>query len=167
MATSRLNRYWTLIILLLLFNIAAGGTVIWLKSSPGHPVEISSPPAPKFESIHLDGALVNPGVYPLAAGDTTETLFQAAGGVTASANLSGLKLYVPPAGETGPQRIDINRADIWLLKALPGVGDVLARRIVSYREEHGPFRHTSDLLKVSGFGAAIYQRIKDLITVSD
>jgi competence protein ComEA len=38
---------------------------------------------------------------------------------------------------------------------------------VGYRSEHGPFRRTEDLLKVSGIGPATFDRIKDYITVSD
>ncbi|MBI2851628.1 MAG: helix-hairpin-helix domain-containing protein [Chloroflexi bacterium] len=167
MITGRPGLYYALVILILVVSIAAGSVTIWLRSSPGYPIDISTMPAANLEWIHIDGAVANPGVYPLAAGDTVETLLQAGGGVTASANLSGLKLYIPPAGENGPQKISINSADAWLLKALPGVGDVLAQRIVSYREEHGPFRSAADLIKVPGFGAAIYQRIKDMITVAD
>ena len=167
MATGKPDRYWIIIILALVASIAAGGVTIWVRWSPGSPIEISTTPAVKLETIHLDGAVTNPGVYPLASSDTVETLLQAAGGATPSANLSGIRFYVPSAGNAGAQRININSADVWLLKALPGIGDVLAQRIITYREQKGPFRSTSDLLKVQGFGAATYQRIKDLVTVGE
>ncbi|MBI2836445.1 MAG: ComEA family DNA-binding protein [Chloroflexi bacterium] len=167
MATGKPDRYWIVIILALVASIAAGVIAIWLRWSPGSPIDISTMPAVTLETIHLDGAVTNPGIYPLASGDTVETLLQAAGGTTASANLSGIRFYVSPAGNDGPQRVNINSADAWLLKALPGVGDVLAQRIITYREQKGPFRSTSDLLKVQGFGAATFERIKDMITIGE
>ncbi len=55
-------------------------------------------------------------------------------------------------------RLDINRADAEALQALPGIGPTLARRIVAYREAHGPFRASGDLLRVPGIGAKRYAR---------
>ena len=55
----------------------------------------------------------------------------------------------------------------WVLEALPGIGEVLAQRIVDYRSENGPFRRIEDLLKVSGIAPATFEKIKDYITVSD
>jgi competence protein ComEA len=48
--------------------------------------------------------------------------------------------------------IDINAAGAQELEALPGIGPVLARRIVEDREAHGPFAGLRDLLRVSGIG---------------
>jgi len=59
--------------------------------------------------------------------------------------------------------LDINRADAPALQALPGVGPALARRIVAYRESHGPFRTPEDLLRVSGIGAQRYARLRGLV----
>ncbi len=168
MTANKLNWFWILIVLILVVIIAIGGTLIWLRYNPSRPLEISLSPAPGFEGeIYLGGAVTNPGLYPLTAEDSISELIQAAGGTTDSANLSGLKLYIPQVGEIEPQKIDINRAEVWLLKALPGIGDILAQRIVTYRDEYGLFRNTSDLLKIPGFGDATYQRIKGLITVSE
>lgn len=50
------------------------------------------------------------------------------------------------------QPIPINRAPQGVLVSLPGIGPVLAERIVHYREEHGPFRETEELLQVVGVG---------------
>jgi len=66
-----------------------------------------------------------------------------------------------------PQKIDINRADVWLLEALPEIGPVLAQAIVDYREKNGPFRSINELTKVKGIGSTILEQIKDLITVAD
>ena len=61
--------------------------------------------------------------------------------------------------------IDINRADAEQLTALPGIGEVLARRIVAYREENGSFLSTQELQNVEGIGERRLDAILDLITV--
>jgi competence ComEA-like helix-hairpin-helix protein len=66
-----------------------------------------------------------------------------------------------------PQTLDINRADVMALQALPGVGPALARRIVAHRETHGPFRKPADLLQVSGVGAKRYARLHGLIGTAE
>lgn len=66
-----------------------------------------------------------------------------------------------------PQALDINRADVLALQALPGVGPALARRIVAHRETHGPFRRPADLLYVSGVGAKRYARLHGLIGTAE
>ena len=61
--------------------------------------------------------------------------------------------------------IDINRADAEQLTALPGIGEVLSRRIVAYREENGSFLSTQELQNVEGIGEKRLDAILDLITV--
>ena len=61
--------------------------------------------------------------------------------------------------------IDINRADAEKLTALPGIGEVLAGRIVAYREENGSFLSTQELQNVEGIGEKRLDAILDLITV--
>ena len=61
--------------------------------------------------------------------------------------------------------IDINRADAEQLTALPGIGKVLAGRIVAYREENGSFLSTQELQNVEGIGEKRLDAILELITV--
>lgn len=61
--------------------------------------------------------------------------------------------------------IDINRADAEQLTALPGIGEVLAGRIIAYREENGSFLSTQELQNVEGIGEKRLDAILDLITV--
>ncbi len=65
--------------------------------------------------------------------------------------------------EAGP--LDLNQASAAELEKLPGIGPVLARRIVEWRETHGPFRSVQDLLKVPGIGPKTLEKILDRITV--
>ncbi len=61
--------------------------------------------------------------------------------------------------------IDINAADKEAFMALPGIGEVLAQRILTYREEHGNFSHVEDLLNVEGIGKGKMEAILELITI--
>ena len=75
-------------------------------------------------------------------------------------NVAAVEFRVP-----GP--LDINRASAEELEELPGIGPELARRIVAYREAHGPFAAVEDLLRVPGIGPVTLARIRDLITVGE
>ena len=169
MTADRFSKWWVLGIVFLVAVIITGGIVAWLRYRPSQPIEISLPPGQELQGgLYIDGAVTNPGFYPFTAEDSIESLIQAAGGATTNANLSGLKLYIPgTGGELELQKIDINRAEVWLLEALPGIGKTLSQRIVDYRQQNGPFRNTNELLKVAGIGTSTYQQIQHLITVAD
>ena len=169
MTIGKLNQFWTLITVLLIAIIVIGGIAAWSRYSQPQPIEISIPPSQELQGeIYIGGAVSNPGFYPLEVGDSIEALIQAAGGATGNADLTGLKIYVPEIGEEEqPQKIDLNRAEAWLLKALPGIGETLAQRIIDYRNQNGPFRNIYELIKVAGIGPATYEQIKHLITVAD
>ncbi len=86
---------------------------------------------------------------PAASGVTVETARQAA----ASA-------VVPVDGA----RIDLNTAPAEELAELPGIGEVLAERIVAYRTEHGPFAAAEDVQAVDGIGPGRFAGMEDLVT---
>ncbi|MEE9324063.1 MAG: ComEA family DNA-binding protein, partial [Dehalococcoidia bacterium] len=65
----------------------------------------------------------------------------------------------------GAELININTASAELLDTLPGIGPVMAKAIIDYREENGPFQRTLDIMKVSGIGEKTIEGIADLITV--
>ena len=62
-------------------------------------------------------------------------------------------------------KIDLNSADVELLKRLPGIGDVRAQAIVSYREANGEFASVDSLLDVKGIGIGTVENIRELVTV--
>jgi comEA protein len=61
------------------------------------------------------------------------------------------------------QVLDINQATAEQLEALPGIGPVIAHRIVDYREKHGLFKSVDELLNVNGIGPKRLAAIKDFV----
>lgn len=61
-------------------------------------------------------------------------------------------------------KINLNTATVEQLISLPGIGEKKAEAIIKYRNEHGRFSSTEQLLDVSGIGDATYEKIKDLVT---
>jgi len=71
----------------------------------------------------------------------------------------------PLLAASGDDPIDLNRATISELVQLPGVGEVIAKRIVDFREEHGPFKRVDDLMKVKGIGEKSLDKIRPYVRV--
>ncbi len=167
---SRGERVYLFVTVFLAIAAVVGGITLALEHSRIQPLEIvlrQIEPPVKGGDVYIGGAVANPGIYHLAEDDTLQSLLLDAG-PEEDADLDHVRVYIPRQGEIDqPQKIDINRAEPWLLETLPGIGEVRAQAIVGYRIEHGPFRRIEDLLKVSGIGPATFDRIREYITVSD
>jgi competence protein ComEA len=163
------SKLWALIIIFLIAVIIIGSLIIWSKYRPNQPLEIAISPAREWQgNIFIDGAVNNPGIYSLTTDDTIKDIIQAAGGTIAGADFNQMKLYIPRIDEAEPpQKVDINRAEAWLLQALPGIGEVRAQAIINYRQQNGRFRNINELTKVEGIGTDTFENIKHLITVGD
>jgi len=69
------------------------------------------------------------------------------------------------APRAGDGRININLASHSELMDLPGIGSVLATRIIDYKRQHGDYSAVEELRNVSGIGEKRYEAIRDLVTV--
>jgi competence protein ComEA len=145
-------------------------------------------PAPTGSTIvvHVSGAVATPGIVQLASDARVADAIAAGGGATPEAELAAINLaarvsdgahiVVPSAGSVAddgspaggapgspdlrpPSLVPLNTADAAMLQQIPGVGPVLAARIVEHRDEHGPFEVIEDLLDVPGIGEG---RLADL-----
>jgi competence protein ComEA len=143
--------------------------------------------------VHVVGQVAEPGVITLPAGARVGDALDAAGGATRRADLSAVNLartvidgeqvYVPRPGEQVPAAgggpswsgaaggggegglVDVNTADAATLETLPGIGPVLAERIVAWREENGPFASVDELGDVSGVGPSVLEQLRDAARV--
>ena len=103
----------------------------------------------------------------LALCDQQQVYVPRVGEATPAAPLPGAA--PPRAGDGttsagGKVKVNLNTATVEQLDALPGVGPVIAQRIVDYRQANGPFAAPEDVMNVTGIGPATYDELRDLIT---
>ncbi|GIJ25742.1 hypothetical protein Vqi01_09040 [Micromonospora qiuiae] len=143
--------------------------------------------------VAVAGKVRRPGLVRVPAGARVADAVEAAGGALPGVDVAmlnparkvadgelilvGVAAPTPPPGALPPGgaapggdpaaggRVNLNTATSAQLETLPGVGPVLARRIIEHRDQHGGFRSVGDLRQVSGIGDARYEQLKDLVTV--
>jgi len=69
------------------------------------------------------------------------------------------------SGQEEKKPVDLNTADAETLQKVPGIGEALARRIIEFRNEHGPFEKVDDLLNVRGIGTTSLEKLRPHLTV--
>jgi competence protein ComEA len=136
--------------------------------------------------VYVSGAVHQPDVYTLPPDSIVKDAILAAGGATDDADLDRINLalaiadgqhvYVPHLGEESPPveppsaqtapggKVNINTADLKTLESLPGIGPVMAQRILDYRQAHGLFAKIEDVMEVSGIGPSTFENMRELIT---
>lgn len=168
-----------------LASLVLVGGALWfgIGTAPGSssipPVDVAhietSPDA--LITVHISGPVAVPGIVAVPEGSRVADAVAAAGGATRDADLGRLNLAAPvrdgeqivvPAvadtpvagSQASPVRFDINSSDAAGFEALPGIGPVIAKRIVAYRDDHGPFESLESLLDVPGIGEAKLDAIR-------
>lgn len=164
--------------------VLTGGLLGWNREgvAPSEPFRPVDPPeGQEVMEIHVAGWVNSPGVVALAEGAIVADAINSAGGLREGAFVELINLAAPlRAGDQvlvpGPDEgksgesadgglISLNRASAQELESLPGVGPVLADRIVAFRDANGPFSQVEDLLQVPGIGEAKLASIRDLVRV--
>ena len=121
--------------------------------------------------VHVVGDVVRPGIVELPDGARVNDAIEAAGGATKSKALASVNLarlvvdgeQIVVGATSGAQDsgvISINSSSADELDELPGVGPVIAERIVQWRETNGPFRSVDELTEVSGIGPAMLEQLR-------
>ena len=62
-------------------------------------------------------------------------------------------------------KINLNQASKTILIDVPGIGKILAQRIIEYREQNGKFKYIAELKDIKGIGKSKYEAIKEYFTV--
>jgi competence protein ComEA len=169
MTPEKLNRLWLLATGLLILIIVAGIIVILVKRDNGQLLSVVPPKNPQYAGkVYIDGAVARPGAYAFGPDDSVSSLIEASGGPQPGADLAAVQMHVPSStNQPGFQKIDINRAESWLLQALPGIGQIKAQAILDYRGQIGHFDNIEQLTEVPGITDSVFEKIKDLITTGD
>lgn len=146
-------------------------------------------------NVEIKGEVKKPDVYKMNSGSIVNDLIEKSGGANSDADMSSINraaklsdnqcIVIPKKGDkssapvnnvmnntgsatsgnTQGELININTADKEGLKKLSGIGDGRAQKIIDYRTEHGDFKKIDDIKNISGIGEAIYNNIKNKITV--
>lgn len=184
-----LRRHWLIILALAAVIVAGSFYDQWRKfvvpEKTASVVPVSQSPAARDNRpvVYVTGAVSKPGVYKVGQESRVIDVINAAGGLSHGADANkvnlaqavkdGMQIHVPisdvpvsaGAAAANAGRVSINAADKAALEKLPGIGAVLAERIVEYRKAHGPFRDITELKKVNGIGESKFNQIKDKISL--
>lgn len=168
----------SMLVLLVMALTAMGVTAFMLAEEDAVQPLDAGVAAEASVTVYVTGAVRRPGVVTLPPG-RVEQAVAACGGASPEAALEqvnmalpledGMHIQVPATGRDGALapgaaddgRIHINTADEKELERLPGIGPVMARRIIEYRTQHGAFQKIEDLRQVRGIGEAKLARLKE------
>jgi competence protein ComEA len=159
----------------------AGGATPALRVSPVRAAPARA--APRSIVVDVAGAVAHPGLYHLRHGARVADAIARAGGLTRHAERTAVNLAapvsdgqqvlvaargagggaaaMPGAPATGP--VSLSSATAEQLDALPGIGPVTAQKIISYRQQHGPFTSVEGLDAIPGIGPARIANLQGLV----
>ena len=163
-----MGRFWLGFVLgFFISSLLSGLIVYFMNRPPGEVLEVRDR---EYVEVEVRGEVKRPGIYKLKAGARVIDAIEMAGGLGEEAFTlyidllreieEGEVIYVPRRGEV-PQRVNINTAPEWLLRALPGVDEKIARRIIEGR----PYRSIEEIKRVKGIGEKKFRNLRDKITV--
>ena len=168
--------------LILILGLGLTGLWAWRAGLIWQPSPILPPPQQKV-FIDMSGDLPRPGLQVFLSAPTMQEAWEAAGGQRTLPGpvqplTSGTKIIVAPNRAVSLERmsgrdllvlglaLDPNLATAADLEALPGIGPVLAQRIVEFREEQGPFKDIASFLGVKGLGTGKLAKIQSYLAIT-
>lgn len=86
-------------------------------------------------------------------------------GRTGSQNITHIADVTPKS--TSIEKIDLNKANVQELTEIPGVDRSIAKAIIAYRDENGPYYKVKELMDVKGVTEELYEILKRYVTVTD
>ncbi len=110
-----------------------------------------------YDSVNLAQTVSDGEMIRIPTAEEAEAGVGTAGSVDGTGNAG--------TAETAGGKVNINTAGADELMSLNGIGEVKAAAIVAYREEHGFFQSTEEIMEVSGIGEGTYDKIKEEITI--
>jgi competence protein ComEA len=182
----------TLTIFFFLSSRTEAVPVLQEKSTSTGPISTSAnSTAPGISSnqvIYIDvaGKVKNPGVYQLPEGSRVIDAITIAGGVKLGVSTSHINLarklvdgeqvlimkekFISAPTSSGRKsifsgKVSLNSASKAQLDSLPGIGPVIAQRIIDYRNKNGPFQSLESIQSVSGIGESVFRQISSRLTL--
>ncbi|WP_340685485.1 ComEA family DNA-binding protein [Amycolatopsis coloradensis] len=187
------NRRWFVVVAVLIaVAVIVTGAIALFGHRPGAE---TPPPLPSAKAagdvpaaagkaplvVSVVGRVLKPGLVTVPPGARVADALTAAGGAQPGTDLTGVNLArrltdgeqvgvgvpVPAAAGTAapPGKLDLNSATAEQLDTLPGVGEVMAKRIVDWRSGHGGFTSVEQLRDVEGIGESKYRKLREVVSV--
>jgi len=164
-----------------------------MANSAGAPPSGTTSVVAQTVVVQILGEVHEPGLVTVPSGARVSDAIEAAGGLLSPRSSGGLNLArrvvdgeqiivshkvpttMPVSSSTSSGfsssggfaggTVDLNAADVAALDALPGVGPVMAARIIAWRDQHGRFTTINQLREISGIGQRTFERLKPLVHV--
>ena len=162
-----------------------GGIAMVIDQRSGPDIVISGIEVSESVTAYVDGAVLTPGLYDLGPDARVADAIAAAGGLAPDADLTmlnpasrlrdGDRVTIPRTGDLASRdnqsvantdSLDLNTATLGELVDLPGIGEVLAERIVAHRDANGPFASVDDLLLVEGISPTDLEALRPLLSTA-
>ena len=178
-----MDKVWKLSLIVLVFVIISGLTVLILNPQPAVKIQITPGIDLITSRFAIYGAVKTPGIYNYEKQIRVADAMELAGGAEENADLpyanvtkwveDGDTIIIPTKGfiqptltlAVGIEKVDINSANKSELMSLPGIGEKRAGDIIELREKIGGFKSKEDLLQISGINERLLESIYDLLIV--
>ena len=164
-------------------GVGACGLLVWwwLQQPHGNSLDVQVEPSVNMVEevavsviVDVQGKVRTPGIVELPSGSRVIDAIEAAGGVLPrvipGVNLArvltdGEQILIGVVPDAANGKVSLNTATAKELEDIPGVGPVLALRIIEFREANGSFKNFEDVDAVSGVGPSLLEQLRQHATL--